>query len=76
MKDKDFNEITDDAYCRDKSCEDHDWRQSQIEREKGSMTLSFYCTKCLCLTFMNFNMEHTHEHIHDEEESDIGDNVN
>lgn len=76
MKNKDFDEITDDSYCRDKSCEDHDWRQSQVEREEGAMTLSFYCTKCLCLTFMNFNMEHEHEHSHEEEEDILSRKVN
>ncbi len=66
MKNKDFEEITDDAYCRDESCKKHDWRQSQVEREEGTMALSFYCTKCLCITFMNFDFGH--EHIHDEDD--------
>ena len=59
MTEQEIEEATDKTYCRDEDCE-CDWRQSQVERESKFITLSFYCTKCLCLTFMNFNTEHEH----------------
>ena len=73
MTNKRLKEITDDVYCRDKSCKHPQWRQSNIEREDGYILLTFYCIKCLCLTFMNFNTEYGHNH---EEDDLVRDTVN